>query len=230
MIREILEDVSKSGRKSLDEYHASLIMSEAGIPMARSKICKDLESAKKASDDFKYPIVLKIASADILHKTDAGCVRTGIKNNTELTEAYWNILDNARKYNPNAHVIGVLVQEMVPHGLEVIVGMKRDLQFGPVLMFGMGGIYVEVFQDVALRLIPITRTDAVKMIEETKVFKIIKGVRGREYDLEQAIQILLNISALVEKNDSIEEIDINPFFLYEKGKGGKGVDALISIK
>jgi acyl-CoA synthetase (NDP forming) len=230
MIKEILEDVRKSGRKTLDEYNASRIMSEAGIPMAKGVVCKDLDSAIKAAEYYNYPVVIKIASPNILHKTDVGCVKVGIKNKTELTEAYYSILDNATKSNPDAHILGVLVQEMVPQGLELIAGMKRDPQFGPVLMFGMGGIYVEAFQDVALRLIPITRADAVKMIKETRVYKIIQGLRGKEYDLEQVIQMLLKISDLVAENDLIEEIDINPFFLYEKGKGGKGVDALISIR
>lgn len=229
MINEIIKEVKISGKKSLNEYQASQIMDYCGIKMAKSIVCKNYEELLKAEESLKYPVVLKILSSDILHKTDAGCVKIDIKTKEDLRESYNEVMENARNFNPSASIDGVLVQEMVEQGLELIIGMKKDSQFGPVVMFGLGGIYVEVFQDIALRLLPVDRFDAVEMIKETKIYQVIKGARGKEYDFEAVVDTLLKISDLVEQNEEIEEIDLNPFFLYEKGKGGKAVDALISL-
>jgi acetate---CoA ligase (ADP-forming) subunit beta len=229
MIKEIISDVKTSGRNSLNEYQASQIMNSTGISMAKSIVCKNFEELISTEENIEYPVVLKILSSDILHKTDAGCVEIGINNKEDLIKAYAKVMDNARKYNPNASIDGILVQEMVKQGLELIIGMKKDPQFGPVVMFGLGGIYVEVFQDISLRLLPIDNYEAVEMIKETKIYKIIDGAREKEYDLDAVVDTLLKISKLVEENEEIEEIDLNPFFLYEKGEGGKAVDALISL-
>lgn len=147
----------------------------------------------------------------------------------EVGQVYDQILSNAGTYDRQARIDGVLVQELAAKGLEVIVGMKKDPQFGAVIMVGTGGIYVEVFKDVAVRLTPLNREEAQRMLEETKLCEIIRGARGMQYDEEELISILLKLSDLTRHRPDVEEIDINPLFLYEKGIGAKGVDALIKI-
>ncbi|MEA4963187.1 acetate--CoA ligase family protein [Lutispora sp.] len=215
--------------KFLNELDARNLLSQYEISMAKSFLSKTIEEAKEAAQKLELPVVMKILSSDIIHKTEAGCVFVGVKTEEEVEEAFTKICDNANHYNPDAKIDGVLIQEMAPAGLEAIIGMKKDPQFGPVIMVGSGGIYVEVFKDVALRLLPITRLDASKMLTETKLSQIINGARGTVYDKETLINTLLKLSNLIIENPTIEEIDINPFFLYEEGKGAKGVDALIKL-
>ncbi|MDP3388080.1 MAG: acetate--CoA ligase family protein, partial [Eubacteriales bacterium] len=208
---------------------ASELLSSHGISMIGNKVCSVLEDVEKTIAGMDFPLVMKVLSPDIQHKTDAGCVYLNIKNIEEAKEKFGLILQNAKKYDSQAQIDGVLIQEMAEKGLEIIVGMKRDPQFGPIIMAGMGGIYVEVFKDISFRLLPLSRYDADEMIKETKLYQIIKGARGISYDFEELKNTILQVSHLVEKNEHIEEIDINPFFLYEAGKGGKGVDALIKL-
>ena len=212
----------------LNELDAKKLLSEYGVPMAKSRVATTKEEALRIAAEVEFPIVMKILSADIQHKTEAGCVFLGVEKE-EVEEKFAQIMENARAYKADAAIDGVLIQEMAEDGLEVIVGMKKDPQFGPVIMTGSGGIYVEVFKDIALRLLPIDRKEAVKMIKETKLCQIIKGARGTEYDMDALVESLLRVSELVEDQPSVEEIDINPLFLYEKGRGAKGVDALIKI-
>ncbi|MFV0362134.1 MAG: acetate--CoA ligase family protein [Suipraeoptans sp.] len=212
----------------LNELDARNLLLDYGIPMVRSSVVKSESEISEYSKDMKFPIVMKILSADILHKTEAKCVFVGVSKD-EVLSIYQKILVNARAYNENAKIDGVLMQEMASSGLEVIMGMKKDPQFGPVIMVGMGGIYVEVFKDVALRLLPLDRDEIVNMINETKLNRIIKGARGTKYDIDTLTDSLEKMTRLVEENPSIEEIDVNPLFLYEEGHGAKGVDALIKI-
>lgn len=213
----------------LNELEANKLLSSRDIPMAISKLCKTAEEAISTAEEIGYPVVMKVLSSDILHKTEAGCVFIGVKNREEAEEIYNKIIKNANKYNPKAKINGVLVQEMAKKGLELIIGMKKDPQFGPVIMFGLGGIYVEVFKDIALRLLPLDEKEIVEMIKETKVYEIIQGARGTKYDIDTVVDTIAKISKLVQENSNIDEIDINPFFLYEKGKKGKGVDALVKV-
>lgn len=213
--------------RNLNEWDAARLLNKHGIPMVKSAVSHSEEDAKSKAQAMNFPVVMKILSSDILHKTEAGCVITGITNPKQVEEAYHKILKNAESYRKDAVVEGVLVQEMAEKGLEVIVGMKHDPQFGPVLLAGTGGIYVEVFEDISLRLLPITRREAKAMLEETRLIKIIRGARGTVYDEDALIDILLRLSDMVLMNPLIREIDVNPLFLYEQGKGAKGVDALI---
>lgn len=215
--------------KYFNELEAKNLLSVYGIPMAKSGVAKTKEEAKSLAATWEFPIVMKVLSADIQHKTEAGCVFLKVEK-TQVEDVYEKILCNAKRYASEAVIDGVLLQEMADSGLEVIVGMKRDPQFGPVLMVGMGGIYVEVINDVALRLLPVNREEISRMLEETKLCRIIRGARGTLYDEEVLIEILLRISDLAMKEQNVEEIDINPLFLYEKGKGAKGVDALMKVK
>lgn len=214
--------------KFLNELDAKNLLSDYGVPMAKSMAAESKEEAVRIASALEFPIVMKILSGDIQHKTEADCVFLGVDKEA-VEQRYEDIIKNAKVYNPEAVIDGVLMQEMAPKGLEVIIGMKKDPQFGPVIMAGSGGIYVEVFKDIALRLLPINKQEAVRMLEETKLYQIIKGARGTEYDLDALVETLLKVSNLVKALPSVEEIDINPLFLYEKGRGAKGVDALIKI-
>lgn len=215
--------------KFLNELEASELLASYGISMIGNQVCSELEDVEKAVADMDFPLVMKVLSPDIQHKTDAGCVYLSIKSMEDAKDKFNLILENAKKYDSMAKIDGILIQEMAEKGLEIIVGMKRDPQFGPIIMAGMGGIYVEVFKDISFRLLPLTRYDAEEMIKETKLYQVINGARGISYDFEVLIDTILKVSRMVEKNQNIEEIDINPFFLYEAGKGGKGVDALIKL-
>lgn len=216
-------------RRFLNEIEASRLLSSHGIFMAESRACVTKEEAVKEAKRMQFPLVMKVLSSDIQHKTDAGCVFLGIDSIEKVNESFDKIISNAKEYSSDAKIDGILIQEMAEKGLEVIIGMKKDPQFGSVVMTGMGGIYVEVFKDISLRLIPLSYYDAEAMIKETKLYKVIQGARGIKYDMECLIDTILKLSDLAQKNEEIEEIDINPFFLYEEGKGGKGVDALIKV-
>lgn len=213
--------------KFLNELEASKLLSSYGIPMIKSIVCQTKEEVALEAEKLQFPLVMKVLSSDIQHKTDAGCVFLGINSIDHAKEAFDNILNNAKAYYNKAKIDGVLIQEMAPKGLEVILGMKRDPQFGPLVIVGTGGIYVEVFKDTSLRLIPLSYYDAEEMIKETKLYQMIQGVRGVKYDLKCLIETILKLSELIQNENEIKEIDINPFFLYEEGKGGLGVDALI---
>ena len=229
MIDNILSEVRKSNRSSLNELEGNRLLSSYGISMAKTLLAKSADEAVEIAEEIGYPLVLKILSPQILHKTEAGCVRVGLADENEVRTAYDEILENAKKYDPNSRIEGIIVQEMVPNGLELIFGINKDPQFGHTIVFGLGGIYVEVFEDIALRLVPISKDDAYAMISETNVSKILAGARGKEYDIDEVVDILMKLSKLVQEHPQIQEVDINPFILYEDGRVGTGVDALITL-
>lgn len=214
----------------LNEMDARNFLEKYGVPMVKSAVGHSENEAETIAISMNFPVVMKVLSSQILHKTEAGCVFLNVKDAAQVKQVYRTILENAAAYNPDAVVDGVLIQEMAPSGLEVMVGMKHDPQFGPVIVAGTGGIYVEIFKDVSLRLLPITRRDARAMIEETKLVQILRGARGTVYDEEALIQVLLRLSELALANPSVQEVDINPLFLYPKGQGACGVDALIRLE
>jgi len=163
-------------------------------------------------------VVLKIVSPDVIHKFDVGGVILNLKRSKEVKDAYNRILANVKKYKPDAKIVGVLVQEMAPPSTEVIVGATKDPQFGPALMFGFGGIFVEVLKDVAFRIAPITKLEAQEMITEVKAYPILRGYRGQPpADVNAIVEILLNTSKLVMDHPEIKELDLNPILVYEKG-------------
>jgi len=165
-----------------------------------------------------------------LHKTDIGGVKLGIKNEKELRENFEDIMREAKRYMPNARMLGVILQEFVDAKREVILGMNKDPQFGPLLMFGLGGIYVEVLKDVSFRVAPITDSEAWEMISEIKSYPILKGVRGEKpADINSIVNALLRLSQLVTDFPNILEMDINPLMVYDKGKGSVATDVRISL-
>jgi acetyl-CoA synthetase (ADP-forming) len=219
----------KEGRNYLLEPEAKMVCMEYGIPVTRFKIALTPEEAVKFAEAIGYPIVLKIVSPDIIHKFDVGGVMLNLNNLKEVKNAYEQILKNVKKHKPDAKIIGVLVQEMAPSSTEVIVGAIKDPQFGPALMFGLGGIFVEVLKDVTFRIAPITESDATEMITDVKAYPILKGYRGQPpADTDAIVKILLNTSKLVMDHPEIKELDLNPIMVYEKG--AKTVDARIILE
>ncbi len=226
--RAIIETALKEGRNFLLEPEAKELCSLYGISVTRFGVASNLDEAKRLAKEIGYPIVLKIVSPDILHKTDVGGVVINIKDEQELEVAYNKILANVCKHKPNARIAGILVQEFAPPATEVIIGVAKDPQFGHAIMFGLGGVFVEVLKDVTFRILPIEETDAREMIREIKGYPLLKGYRGTEPTDEDAlVQMMLSVSRLIEENPDIEQLDLNPVLAYSKG--AKVVDARVII-
>jgi acetyltransferase len=223
--RKILGDAGSV----LNEHDSKRVLSAYGIQVTREKLTGDVEQAKKTAEEIGYPVVMKVMSADIPHKTEAGVIKLGVRSETELAASFGEILERAKKFKADVMIDGVLIQEMAEKGVELIIGMKRDAGFGPVIMFGLGGIFVEVFKDVSFRIPPISLRDAREMIEEIKGSKLLKGYRGmEEMDVEAIASTLMSVACLsLDLGEEIRELDINPVIVYSKGKGIKVVDALI---
>jgi acyl-CoA synthetase (NDP forming) len=225
----IISQAQKEGRKALLETEAKTICTEYGIPVTQFKLAKTVEEATETAEQFGYPVVLKIVSPDIIHKSDAGGVIINLKSKAEVQVAYEKILANAKKYKATAKIAGVLVQEMAPQSTEVIVGAIKDPQFGQTLMFGLGGVFVEILKDVTFRIAPITHEDAEEMVTGIKAYPLLKGYRNTPpTDIDAIISTLLNTSRLIMENPQIKELDLNPVLAYEKG--AKTVDARIILE
>jgi len=202
---------------------------EYAIPVTTFKLAKNEKEAAKFAEQIGFPVVLKIVSPEIIHKSDAGGVIINLKNASEVQDACRKILENAKKYNAAARIDGVLVQEMAPQSTEVIVGAIKDPQFGQTLMFGLGGIFVELLKDVTFRIAPIAQQDAEEMITEVKAYPLLKGYRNTPpTDINAIVKVLLNTSKLIMAYPEIKELDLNPVMAYEKG--AKTVDARIIIE
>jgi acyl-CoA synthetase (NDP forming) len=229
IISKIFEQARIEGRKFLLEPEAKTVCKDYGIPVTKLKIAKNAEQAIKYSEEIGYPTVFKILSPDVIHKFDVGGVILNINNKKEAKNAFNQIMESIKKHKPNAKIYGALVQEMVPSSIEVIVGSIKDSQFGPTLMFGFGGTYVELMKDVSFRVAPIDENDAKEMISEVKAYPILTGYRGQPpADIDALIKILLNVSNLVMDHQEIKELDLNPVMIYEKG--AKTVDARIILE
>ena len=231
-VEEIKKKLRKSKGEVLSEHESKELLAQYGIASTSEGLAGSSEEAVQIATQIGYPVVLKVDSPDISHKTDAGVIKLGVSSPTELRDAYKEIMANAKAHAPEARIRGVLVQEMVKDAREVIVGMSHDPQFGPVMMFGLGGIFVEVFKDVSLRVPPLTRSDAEDMIKEIKGHEILKSFRGKpEADVDGIIDVLLRVSRLaVDLGDTISEIDINPLMVLDKGEGVRAADALVVLR
>jgi acyl-CoA synthetase (NDP forming) len=228
-IPRIISQVRREGRKALLETEAKAICMEYAIPVTTFKLAKSEREAAEFAGQIGFPVVLKIVSPDIIHKSDAGGVMVNLKSAVEVRNAYGKILENAKKYNSAANIVGVLVQEMAPQSTEVIVGAIKDPQFGQTLMFGLGGIFVELLNDVTFRVAPITREDAHEMVIKVKAYPLLKGYRNTPpADIDAIISVLLNTSKLVMDYPEIKELDLNPIMVYENG--AKTVDARIILE
>jgi len=226
---KIINQAKKEGRKALLETEAKTICTEYGISVTKFNLAKSEKEAAEQAEKIGYPIVLKIVSPDIIHKTEAGGVVVNLKTAAEVEAGYKKIITNVTKYKPDAKIVGILVQEMAPQGTEVIVGALKDPQFGQTVMFGLGGIFVELLKDVNFRVAPLTADDAKDMITGLKAFPLLNGYRNTPIaDIDALTQILLNTSRLVMDNPEIKELDLNPVMAYSKG--AKTVDARIILE
>lgn len=226
---KIINQAKKEGRKALLEPEAKLICMEYGIPVTKFKVASNEKQAQSYADEIGYPVVLKIVSPDVIHKSDAGGVIVNLKNASDVGNAYRKILENVKKYNATAKIVGILVQEMAPSSTETIVGAIKDPQFGQTIMFGLGGIFVELLKDVNFRIAPITADDAKEMITQLKAYPLLNGFRNTPpADIDALIGILMSTSRLVIENPEIKELDLNPVLAYQTG--AKTVDARIILE
>ena len=206
-----------------------MVCIDYSIPVTKFELAKSEDEAVKFAKVIGFPTVLKIVSPDIIHKSDIGGVIINLKNAEDVRKGYKSILQNIRKNDPKARIAGILVQEMAPSSTEVIVGAIKDPQFGPAIMFGLGGVFVEVLKDVTFRVAPIDEDDACEMINGVKAYPLLKGYRNTpSADTETITEILLNTSRLVTDHMQIKELDLNPVIVYEKG--AKTVDARIILE
>jgi len=210
--KEIFERVKRK-RNNLTELESREVLAYYGITLVKGEIVKTIEDAKKFVDKIGYPVVLKVVSPQIIHKSDVGGVVIDIRNEKELFQAYHGIVKSVEEKMPKAVIDGFFIQEMISGGHEVIVGGKWDSTFGQTIAFGLGGVFVEVFKDVSFRVVPIKKEDALQMIKEIKAYKILKGYRGKKpVSIEALVDILMKTSKMMEENPEIKELDINPVF------------------
>ena len=229
-VRRVIDSAREQDRREIGENEAREVLTAYGFRIPKNVLAVTSSEAVAAARKTGFPVVMKIASPDILHKTDVGGVKVGIKDERAVEAAFVEITSNARRLMPGAMVLGCMVQEMVTGGREVILGMSADPQFGPLLMFGMGGIYVEALKDVSFRIAPIGVSDADEMVSEIKTYKILKGLRGeRPSDLDAVREGLLRLSQLVTDFPEIVEMDINPLLVKEEGGGAVAIDVRITV-
>jgi acyl-CoA synthetase (NDP forming) len=211
----ILDKVKTERRTVLTEFESKKLLERAGIPVVETRLVRTKRETISVSKKMGFPVVLKITSPDIVHKSDSGGVKLGIANATQANRAYSEIMLSVKQRYPGAIIHGLTVQKMVPPGIQVIVGMSKDPQFGPVLMFGLGGILVELLKDVSFRIVPVTKRDAAEMIKEIKGYPLLEGYRGQEPANIAALQdIIVRVSQFVERTPEIKELDLNPIFAY----------------
>ncbi|MBN2072387.1 MAG: acetate--CoA ligase family protein, partial [Actinobacteria bacterium] len=230
MVSEIFKRCRNEGRLELGEMESRGILDAYGIPIPEAELSRDIDEAVEIAAIIGYPLVLKIVSPNILHKTDVGGIKVGIENEQELRDNYDEIHFHVKKYMPDANIRGILVQKMISDKKEIIIGVSADPQFGPMIMFGLGGIYVEVLKDVSFRIAPISRMTAQEMIREIKTIKLLTGTRGEKpSDIDSIVDIMLRVSQLVTDFPEIMEMDINPLFVRKQGEGSVAGDARIRI-
>ena len=227
--QQIIDRARSEGRSLLTEIESKELLKQAGVSVIDTNLATSREEAISISRRFGFPVVLKIASPDIVHKSDTGGVKLGLKTSKQVGKAYDDILRTISQKYPRALIQGVSVQKMARPGVEVIIGMSKDAQFGPVLMFGLGGILVEILKDVSFRIVPLTRRDAGEMIREIKGYPLLEGYRGQEpVDVSNLEELLLKVSDFVEQNPEVKELDLNPIFAYSDG--AVAVDARIILE
>ena len=226
---QIIDKARSEGKTLLTEIESKELLKQVGISVIDTKLATSRDEAVSISRQFGFPVVLKIVSPDIVHKSDAGGVKLGLRTSKQVGKAYDDILSAVKQKHPQAVIQGVSVQKMARPGVEVIIGMTKDAQFGPVLMFGLGGILVEILKDVSFRIVPLTKRDAGEMIREIKGYPLLEGYRGQEpVDVSKLEELLLKVSDFVEQNPEVKEIDLNPIFAYSDG--AVAVDARVILE
>ncbi len=230
-INAIIDKAMAEDRSFLLADEAQEVMRASGVTIPKSIIAKSLSAAVDAAGEIGYPVVMKVVSRDIIHKSDAGGLALDLLDKQEVIDAYEAIMNNCRAYDPDAHITGVEVTEMVTSGLEMVVGAVRDASFGPVVMCGLGGIYVEVMKDVAFRSFPLNEEEARLMLQEIKSYPLLLGVRGEEKkDIDGVIDSLLKVGTILDRCDRISDIEINPIVVYSEKTGLKALDVRILLQ
>jgi acetyltransferase len=229
-VRRCFDAALAEGRVSLGDAEARSVLAAYGFNLPESEIAANAEQAVEIAERIGYPVVLKVASPDILHKTDVGGVRVGLQSANDVVDAFDLITYRASRYLAEARLWGCLVQKMVPAGLEVLLGMNRDPQFGPLVTFGLGGIYVEILKDVSFRIAPFSRHEAESMLQEIRARALLDGARGEPpVDRQSLVEALLRVGQMVHDFPEIAEMDINPFIVYPAGRGGVAIDARLIL-
>jgi acyl-CoA synthetase (NDP forming) len=227
--KDLFTKARKEGRTYLTEIESKDILDSIGVENAKAVLATSKREAQAAGKKMGYPVVLKIVSPDIVHKSDVGGVKLNLESSAAVGRAYDEIMASVKKNEPQASVEGVAVQTMAKPGVEVIVGMSKDSTFGPVIMFGLGGIMVEVMKDVSFRIVPLLRRDAREMIKEIKGYPLLNGYRGSEpVDTRKLEDIILKVSSFANKNPEVKELDLNPIYAYKDG--AVAVDARIILE
>ncbi len=230
-VTKILNEVKKTGTTNLTDYQAREIFESYGIKGPERQIAKDAKEALACANRIGYPVAAKIVSPDILHKTESGGVRINILNDKELEQSFNEIIRSVKEYMPEARIEGIEVQQMVKGVQEVIIGVKKDIQFGHLIMFGLGGIFVEVLKDVTFGIVPVDRNEALEMIKEIRSYRLLTGFRKLpEADITAIAETIVRVSKLCENFPEIKELDINPLIAKEKNKGVVMVDARIILE
>ena len=229
-VRDILDASRKDGRVALLSNESAEVVEAYGIRSTNNRLARSAEEAAKYAGELGYPVVLKIVSPDILHKTDIGGVAMNLRSEDEVRSSYQGVLTSVGRFMPEARIYGVMVYHMVPRGRETIIGMSQDVQFGPLVMFGLGGIYVNFLKDVSFRLAPLSDHEAQGMMEETRAYTLLKGIRGEPpSDIESLKNTILRVGQLVWDFPEIVEMDINPVIVYEWGEGCIALDVKITL-
>ncbi|MCK5163647.1 MAG: acetate--CoA ligase family protein, partial [Desulfobacula sp.] len=229
--RKIIDRYLKAGKMVLGELDGNEILRCYGFNTLPMALSKNKTEACKIADEIGYPVVMKIVSPDILHKTDAGGVVVGLEDSKSVELSFETIMEKAKTYNPDAKIEGVLIQKLAPKGKEVILGLSKDPVFGHAVMFGLGGIFVEVYKDVAFRLSPMGRNVARRMIKSIKGYPIFKGMRGEKpSDIETVEKHIVALKAMADNHPMIKELDINPLFVHEQGQGTTIADIIIQLE
>ena len=217
-VAEVIDNARSQGRTLLTEVESKHVLEDAGIPVALAVLARDAQEAAKAAEETGFPAVLKVVSPDVAHKSDVGGVRLGIESKEDVERVFNEIVAAVKAAQPHARIDGIAVQKMAPTGTEVIIGMSKDPQFGPVMMFGLGGVFVEVLKDVAFRIVPLEPKDAREMVREIKGFAVLEGVRGQKpADLAALENLILQVSEFIEAHPEVEELDLNPVLAYPDG-------------
>jgi len=228
-VQQIVETAKREGRNLLTEIEAKDLLRQAGVSVVDTRLATSRDDAVAISRELHFPVVLKIASPDVVHKTDAGGVKLNLRTAAQVGKAYDEIMQSVKAKYPQARIDGVSVQKMARPGVEVIIGMSKDPQFGPVIMFGLGGVWVEILKDVAFRIVPLERRDAREMINEIKGLPLLQGYRGQEaVDLANLEDLILKVSSFVEQHPEVKELDLNPVFAYKDG--AVAVDARVVLE
>ena len=227
--QQIIDRAKKEARILLTEIESKELLKEAGINVVDTRLATSREEAVSIGGQLGFPVVLKIASSDIIHKSDAGGVKVGLKTPKQVARAYDEILKAINQKHPDAKIQGISVQKMARPGVEVIIGMSKDAQFGPMIMFGLGGIWVELLKDISFRIAPLTRADAAEMISDIKGYPLLTGYRGQEaVDIAQLEDFILKVSDFADSNPVVKELDLNPVFAYSDG--AVAVDARVILE